>query len=166
MKSLCVKSSLNGRIHEWNNLIINFCIAEFFITVWFSYYWSVYLGFLILHDYINIGRLYIFLRIYPHLQCYQIWLQITFHSILEHSFCISVVSILTSTLISEFIYLSNFSLMSLARDLSISHIFSKNHPFASLTFLVVFLFSISFNCALLFFIPFLLLTWTSFILFF
>ena len=51
-----------------------------------------------------------------------------------------------------------FSLMSLARDLSILFIFSKNQILVSLIFSIVFFVSISFICALIFIISFLLLT--------
>ena len=75
--------------------------------------------------------------------------------------CISAVSVVTSPfsfLIVLIWVLSLFFLMSLANGLSILFIFSKNQLLVLLIFAIVFFASISFICALIFMISFLLLT--------
>nr|KAF6387428.1 hypothetical protein mMyoMyo1_007926 [Myotis myotis] len=73
--------------------------------------------------------------------------------------CISLVSVVTSfLLLSLFIWVLLFFLMSLIKDLSILFIFSKNQFLVSLIFCIVFSDSILFISALIFIISFLLLT--------
>ena len=133
---ISVNSSLSDRISLWCHLVLDFCLLEVYISLWFS------LRRLCLCKNLSISSRLSTLLAYS---CFLV--------VFYDPLYFSGVYCYFSFLIFNFVDLSSFFLKNLAEGLSVLFVFSKNQLFVSLILLILFVY-----ISALIFLSFLLLT--------
>ena len=143
-----------GRIHQWSHAVLDFCLLGVLkLLIQFQYLWLVCSCFSL----VQLG-VCMFLSNHPFLPGCLFYFCIMLLVVFYDHLCFCDIVFNVSIFISDFCWFGpfSFSLMSLAKALSILFAFSKSHLLVSLIFSVNF--TVLFISALIFMISFLLLS--------